>query len=313
MKEQHRCFGELLYMQKKVHITPWVNIWNGTDTCLEGFIMTIKLIATDLDGTFLDDRKQFLDANMKAFAECAERGIHIVPATGRTIVGVPEEIRNLPGVRYVITSNGASVVDVKTGEVISACTMSTETVVKIMELARDSQDDIMYDAYVGGIGYTKQEFWDNLLHYVPNPAILDLVRKTRKPVPDNIEYIKESGASPDKINLFFVEEEARVRMRKVLAEIPEILVTSSLPNNLEINAVGADKGGALLRLAELLGIRREETMAFGDGENDMSMLRMAGIGVAMENAEDHVKAAADYVTVTNNEAGVAAAIRKFVL
>ena len=104
-----------------------------------------------------------------------------------------------------------------------------------------------------------------------------------------------------------------MRMRKILAEIPEVLVTSSLPNNLEINAVGADKGGALLRLAELLGIRREETMAFGDGENDMSMLRMAGLGVAMENAEDHVKAAADYVTVTNNEAGVAAALRKFVL
>ena len=102
-------------------------------------------------------------------------------------------------------------------------------------------------------------------------------------------------------------------MRKALAEIPGIFVTSSLSNNLEVNAVGADKGGALLRLAELLGIRQEATMAFGDGENDISMLRMAGIGVAMENAEDHVKEAADYVTVTNNEAGVAAALRKFVL
>ena len=275
--------------------------------------MEIKLIATDLDGTFLDDHKQFLDANIQAFRECAEKGIHIVPATGRTIIGVPEEIKNLPGVRYVITSNGASVVDIKTGETISSCTMSTETVVRIMELARDSEDDIMYDAYVNGIGYTKQEFWDNLLHYVPNPAILDLVRKTRKPVPDNIEYIKETGAKPDKINLFFVEEEARIRMRKALAEIPGIFVTSSLSNNLEVNAVGADKGGALLCLAELLGIRQEATMAFGDGENDISMLRMAGIGVAMENAEDHVKEAADYVTVTNNEAGVAAALRKFVL
>ena len=102
-------------------------------------------------------------------------------------------------------------------------------------------------------------------------------------------------------------------MRKVLAEIPEVLVSSSLPNNLEINAVGADKGGALLRLAELLGIRREETMAFGDGENDISMLRMAGFGVAMENAEEHIKAVADHITVTNNEAGVAVALRKFVL
>lgn len=273
----------------------------------------IKLIATDLDGTFVDDQKQFLDENVQAFAECAEKGIHIVPATGRTIIGIPDEIRNLPGVRYAITSNGASVVDLKSGEVISSCEMSTETVIKIMELARDSEDDIMYDAYVKGIGYTRQDFWDNLLRYVPNPAILDLVRKTRKAVPDNIEYIKNAGVNVEKINLFFITEEARVRMRNVLADIPGIVVSSSLSNNLEINAVGADKGGALLRLAEQLGIYQEETMAFGDGENDISMLRMAGFGVAMENSGDNVKTAADYVTVTNNEAGVAVAIRKFVL
>ena len=102
-------------------------------------------------------------------------------------------------------------------------------------------------------------------------------------------------------------------MREVLAKEPDILVSSSLPNNLEINAAGADKGSALLRLAEHLGIRKEETMAFGDGENDISMIRLAGFGVAMENGEESVKAMADYVTVTNNEAGVAAAIRKFVL
>ena len=275
--------------------------------------MTIKLIATDLDGTFVDDQKQLIAENVQAFAECAAQGIQIVPTTGRTIVGVQDEIKNLPGVQYVITSNGATVVDLKNNTFISKCLMKPQTVLKIMELAQNSEDDIMYDAYVDGIGYTKQEFWDNLLHYVPNPAILDLVRRTRKPVPDSIEYIKSLGLDVEKINLFFVTEEARVRMRKVLAEIPEVIVSSSLPNNLEINAVGADKGGALLRLAEILGIRREETMAFGDGENDISMLRMAGFGVAMENAEDHIKAVADHITVTNNEAGVAVALRKFVL
>ena len=275
--------------------------------------MTIKMIATDLDGTFVNDQKQLIDENIQAFAECAAQGIQIVPTTGRTIIGVPDEIKNLPGVQYVITSNGATVADLKSGMIISKCLMKYETVLRIMELAQNSEDDIMYDAYVDGVGYTKQEFWDNLLHYVPNPAILDLVRKTRKPVPDSIEYIKNLKVDIEKINLFFVTEEARVRMRKVLAEIPEVLVSSSLPNNLEINAVGADKGGALLRLAELLGIRREETMAFGDGENDISMLRMAGFGVAMENAEEHIKAVADHITITNNEAGVAVALRKFVL
>ena len=279
----------------------------------EKLFMKIKLIATDLDGTFVNDQKQLLDENVQACSECAEKGILIVPATGRTIVGIPEEIRNIPGVHYAITVNGASVVDLETGEVLSSCLLRAETAIRIMELARDSEDDIMYDAYVDGIGYTRQEFWDNLSHYVPDKGVHELVRKTRKPVPDNIEYIRRNCETVDKINLFFVDEKARVRMREVLAKESDILVSSSLSNNLEINAAGADKGRALLRLAETLGIRREETMAFGDGENDISMIRLAGIGVAMENAEESVKAAADYITVTNNEAGVAAALRKYVL
>ncbi len=275
--------------------------------------MTIKLIATDIDGTFVDDRKHMIDENIQALTECAERAIQIVPATGRTIIGIPDELKNLPGVRYAITVNGASVVDLKTGEIISSCLLKAETAIKIMELVRDCEDDIMYDAYIDGVGYTRQSFWDNLAYYVPNQGIHDLVRKTRKPVPDNIEYIREHCEYVEKINLFFVKEEARMRMRKVLTDIPGILVSSSLSNNLEINAAGADKGSALIRLAEHLGISQEETMAFGDGENDISMIRMAGFGVAMENAEECVKAVADHITVTNNEAGVAVAIRKYVL
>ena len=275
--------------------------------------MEIKLIATDLDGTFVDDRKNMLEENVRAFAACAERGIEIVPATGRTIVGVPDEIKNLPGVRYAITTNGASVADLKEGKIIITCRMSNETAIRVMELARDSADDIMYDAYVDGIGYAREDFYKNLEHYVYSPALVNLVKITRRPVPDNIAYIKECGAEVEKINLFFVDMEARARMRSILSAITEIVVSSAIPNNLEINAVGADKGNALIRLAELLGIRREETMAFGDGENDISMIRMAGLGVAMENGEESVKAVADYITVTNNEAGVAAAIRKFVL
>ena len=247
--------------------------------------MTIKLIATDLDGTFVDDQKNMIDENIHALAECAERGIQIVPATGRTIIGIPEELKKLPGVRYAITVNGAVLVDLKTEKVLSSCLLDAVTAVKIMELVRDCEDDIMYDAYIGGVGYTRQSFWDNLAHYVPNQGIHDLVRKTRKPVPDNIEYIRENCEYVDKINLFFVKEEARMRMRKVLTDIPGILVSSSLSNNLEVNAAGADKGSALIRLAEYLGIHQEETMAFGDGENDVSMT-FSDLDIAKSHYQD---------------------------
>ena len=275
--------------------------------------MEIKLIATDLDGTFVDDNKQLIEENVKAFAECAERGIEIVPTTGRTMVGLPDAIKNLPGVHYAITNNGGVVVNLVTGETIYECLMDAELAAKIMEFVRDCDDDIMYDAYIGGIGYSRFEFIANVEHYVKNPGIIDLVKSTRRPVEDNIAYVKNCGCGIEKINLFFADMEARVKMRAKLAEIPGILVTSSLVNNLEINACGADKGTALLRLGEHLNIRREEIMALGDGENDITMLRMAGLGVAMANAEEQVKEAADYITVTNNEAGVAVAVRKFVL
>ena len=101
-------------------------------------------------------------------------------------------------------------------------------------------------------------------------------------------------------------------MRERLNQMPEIAVTSAIPENLEINAAGASKGGALKRLAEQLHIDIEETMAFGDGENDISMIMAAGCGIAMGNAENSVKAAADYVATSNNEAGVAAAIRHLI-
>mgnify|MGYP002249290137 CR=1 FL=1 len=128
-------------------------------------------------------------------------------------------------------------------------------------------------------------------------------------VPDNIRYVKEMGKEIDKINMFFTDMEARKRMRVSLGQIPGILVTSSIPNNLEINAAGADKGSDLLRLAEFLGIGREATMACGDGENDLAMPRAAGLGVALENGGAPVQPAGDLVTVSHNAAGVASARR----
>ena len=275
--------------------------------------MKIKLIATDMDGTFLDDNKEAPEENIRALAECAARGIEVVPATGRTILSVPEEIKNLPGVRYAITTNGAVVADLKEGTISSTCNMTADLAAAVMDIARDSEDDIMYDAYIEGVGYTTDYFWEHLDYYAASPGIAGLIRKTRRPVPDNIAYVRECGQDVEKINMFFVDMEARKRMRERLSKIPEILVTSAIPENLEINADGATKGSALLRLAEYLNISREETMAFGDGENDLSMIECAGIGVAMENGEESVKAAADHVTVTNNEAGVAVAIHRFIL
>ena len=116
----------------------------------------------------------------------------------------------------------------------------------------------------------------------------------------------------EKINLFFPDMEERDRLRAELEKRGDVLITSSIPNNLEINAFGATKGEAILRLASHLGISEKQTMAIGDGENDFSMIQKAGIGVAMKNGSKELRGAADYITDTNDEDGVASAINRII-
>ena len=117
----------------------------------------------------------------------------------------------------------------------------------------------------------------------------------------------------EKINIFLADLKDREPLCRELEQEPDLVITSSLYNNLEINASSATKGRALMWLADYLKIDREATMALGDGGNDLSMIQAAGIGVAMVNGLEEVKAAADFITMSNDEDGVAAAVEKFVL
>ena len=122
----------------------------------------------------------------------------------------------------------------------------------------------------------------------------------------------------EKITVNFKEEKGVLLWEKEIRErlseeFPGYAVVKGIPTNLEITVGGATKGNAILHLGELLGIKREEIMVCGDSQNDMEMIKAAGLGVAMGNAAPEVKEAADYITLTNEEDGVAAAIEKFVL
>ncbi len=272
------------------------------------------MIAADLDSTLLDDEKNVPDENLAALKECLDRGITVVIATGRTRLGIPEELLNLPGLRYAITINGARVVDLKTGEVLDTCCLDHDLALSLLEKAKSSPYDIMYDASIDGTVYTCQGYFDRIGEFFPDfpPRALEMFKNMREAVSDNIEYVRDNADEVDKVNYTFSDLEERSLMREELKKIPGIVVTSSIPTNLEINAIGADKGGALLWLADMLGIKREETMAFGDSDNDLTMIRDAGFGVAMENAGPALKAAADYITASNNDSGVAKAIKRFV-
>lgn len=273
--------------------------------------MSIQLIALDLDGTLLDSCKRLPDRNRKAIEACIARGIHVVPCTGRTAEGVPSMIKEIPGIRYAITVNGGMIEDMEKKLVLDRRLMEKETALSVLEQIRDRH--IMYDIYADGQGISEDRFYNHLDEYRVTKEIQILVKKTRRVVPDIIEYVKNKPGMVDKVNLFFSDLDEREEIRTLLKQRADVIVSSSLYNNLEINAPGAEKGEALLRLASILGLSREETMACGDGDNDFSMIRLAGVGVAMENGEESIKAVADYITGSNDESGVAQAIEKLVL
>ncbi|MDO5418388.1 MAG: Cof-type HAD-IIB family hydrolase [Lachnospiraceae bacterium] len=271
--------------------------------------MDIRLIALDMDGTLLNDEKKLSSGNREALEACIRNGIQIVPATGRPAAGIPDFIRNMPGVRYGILTNGARVADLESGAVISESLIPWELTYQVMEFL--SAYPVAFDPYIDGRGNMEARFLHHLADYGLTPVMQTLVKSTRNEVEDELALVKNQKVPVEKINIFTADMNLRAELWEKLKQYKELIVTSSLPYNLEINAAAATKGGGLLKLAEHLGIRPEQTMAFGDGSNDLSMIQTAGIGVAMANAMEMLKEQADYITLSNEEDGVAAAIRHF--
>ena len=270
----------------------------------------IKLIALDLDGTLLDSDKNLSYENAAALEKAAEQGIEIVPATGRFYLGMPEIIRKLPYVRYVISINGAQVYDVVNGRTVCGSEIPWERAVSVME--RFDGIDVIYDCYQDGWGRITQRFYDTADRYAANIHSLEMIKNLRTPVPELKEYLKQQAHGVQKVQAFFKDMELRSEMLgKLPAEFPDLVVTTSIVNNIEVNSREATKGNALKKLAEHLGIPISQTMAFGDDLNDITMLKAAGIGVAMGNADAEVKRAADFITDDCNNSGVANAVKHF--
>ena len=268
--------------------------------------MPVKLIAFDLDGTLFDDRKQLPQENIAALRAAGDAGILLVPATGRILQGLPDQLLQLGLFRYFIFANGASVYDLDTEtQLFSAC-IPPELAVRICE--HMDTLPVLYDCYRGEWGYMTQWMYEAAPDFFAlEPEILKLVRRLRKPVPELKENIREVDVPLEKLQMYFRPEQMAERERQLLELprlFPEIAATSSLKNNIEINSIKAGKDRALLELCAQLGIAPEDTVAFGDGLNDADMLEAAGYGAAMENAADAVKQKADAVIENNNDAGV---------
>ena len=273
----------------------------------------IKIVALDLDGTLLDSQKRLSDRNRTALEHTAAKGVLIVPTTGRFFGMMPEAVRELPFVRYAITINGAQVCDRREDRAIVRAEIPLEKAISIMEIL--DRHDVIYDCYRNNWGWMTASLQAKAESYATDEHYIKMVREFRRPVSDLKAHLREtaSDGGVQKVMLFSRRADSEARelaaIRREMAEMfPDIKVTSSTWNDLELNASEAHKGNSLKRFAEHLGMTLANCAAFGDGLNDLSMVKAAGLGVAMANAVPEVKAAASLITLSNDEDGVAAVL-----
>lgn len=273
--------------------------------------MTIKLIALDLDGTTINSDKIISERNRAALQKAADMGVNVVIATGRPYCALPKDVFEMESVRYVLTSNGASITDIRENKTFYENCLSPLATEKSVELLK--QHDYVIECFVKGVAYIDGPFYHMVEETGESYRDVDYILNTRKPVDDIYQFMLDNKGHLENINVNFEDISEKPAMKEKMLQIPEATITSSFPHNLEIGGATTSKAEALTQMGKLLGIDRSEMMAVGDSPNDMAMLMACGLPVAVGNALDEVKAIAKYVAPTNDEDGVAVAVEKFVV
>lgn len=270
----------------------------------------IKIIALDFDGTFLNSLKEIPQENLEALALAKEKGVLIVPATGRLPKAIPEPFKSESP--YYICVNGAIVYDSIKHEIISTEYISNETALKIYSFAKTLP--CIYDSYIENVGYINKDMYDMLEDYFIDKFYAKVVKTVRTPIDDLEKFVIENHHTPQKMQYFFQDLDLRDQiMLQINKDYPDLVATTSLESNIEINQKNATKGNALEKLCKYLDIPIECSVAIGDGTNDLSMIKSAGIGVCMINGADECKEVADIVTKYDNNEGGAGKIIKELL
>ena len=265
--------------------------------------MNYKLIVTDLDDTLLRDDRTISERSRQTVKRAGERGITVAIATGRMYDSALPYAQQLGLKGPMLCCQGAQIVDIESGEAISTTAMPLDLAIDVLRFAQDKGLYIQY--YTADHYFFEKTCWQselyNRLSGVKGHA---LGRKCSEAL--DFEPIKLLMiADPAVIRTAY--DEAAERWGGKL----EVAISKS--NYLEFTHTDANKGGAMAILAQKMGIPPEQVMAIGDALNDLSMICRAGLGVAVGNALEEVKKAADAVTATNEEDGVALAIEKYAL
>ena len=274
----------------------------------------IKLLAVDMDGTCLDRRSRMTDATLEALRKAAGRGVIIVPTTGRNLECIPhrlaagtlfttgamDEKKNRDLFRYVISSNGACVTDIRERKEIFRAPVPADDVLPLLrecgKLRLGIASHIRHRYLLEGRFLTMA----GRLVYGKDARGVCCVRSME-------EFIRKGGYKVEEFQFYFFSPGAEQDVRSVLEKYPDLRAAYT-GIYVEVYSKDASKGRALAELARHLDIRKEEIACIGDGENDLSMFEAAGLRIAMGNAVEDLKKKADHVTDSNARDGAAKAV-----
>lgn len=275
----------------------------------------IKLIALDMDGTLFNNQGEISKKDRETLQKATRQGVAVAVATGRAYTELPADMLSEIGIRYAITGNGSGVYRIPDGTRVYTDCIDTDVLCEILEKLRSL--DVYYDIYVDGKVYCEPSVKPLIRRMDMPESLHEHIFNTRNWVDDLISFVKNSGRQAEKTTINFALTEdgnyaGREATARLLDEYPQVSYLCGGYHNLEFTRAGVTKGTGLSFLADRIGVTLEETMACGDSENDLSMLKEAQIAVAMENGMEEVKAAADFVTRSNEDGGVAYAVERLV-
>lgn len=271
----------------------------------------ISMVATDLDGTLLLQNKHISKRTYATLKKANKNGVHIVIATGRSFSALPESIFKIDGVRYVVTSNGANIIDLKDNEVIYKNCIDAAQIPKIINFLKGRP--YILEVFTGGKAYMSKSDYDKFRSRTIDFRPIEYVLQTRIPIADIFEFTSKNASAIENININFDSLSDKPKAYEELLKFDNITVTTSFDFNLEIGGNTTSKGDALNFLTQMLGLTSKNVLSIGDNPNDSSMLGFSEIAVAVENAHEDIIKLADHITSSNDEDGVAKAVEKFVL
>lgn len=267
--------------------------------------MAYRMVFSDMDGTLLKSASELSEKNIEMVGKAVDQGVEFVICTGRGVYGVERFLEKLnllgrPG--YVICQNGATVYNLENMEMVLKHSFSSDDLRPVVEIAREEGVEVyLYDdrTFVAEKVTPQVEAYCRVMH------------ADMRILPDGLEY---EGYFTKCLLSGSYEQLDTVRKKVEPLIAGKLNHFFSGPQYLEFVKTGVSKGRALQETAEKAGVPLAEVIAIGDSENDLSMIQAAGLGVAVANAQEHVKAAADYVTETTCEQdAVADVLQRFVL